>query len=98
MVEMTYVNLKQCFSDLAWLQGSIPVEYLNFLNTLLIFTSNYGPTLIEMRFTWLLFQYIQMFVEGFTPAGSTDVQRSDMLCEWMNIDSARPERRGESAN
>jgi hypothetical protein len=52
---------------------------------LLVFASIYGPTLIEMRLTWLLLQYIRMFVEGFVPAGSTQLQRSDMVYEWMNV-------------
>lgn len=85
MVEAFYVGLKQCFSDLASLQEILPTEYLNFLNAVLIFTSTYGPMLIEMRLTWLLFKYILKFVEGFTPPGSTQFQRSDMVYGWMNV-------------
>ena len=52
---------------------------------MLVFTSTYGPTLIEMHWTWILLRYVRMFVEGFIPPESTQVQRSDMVYGWMTV-------------
>jgi hypothetical protein len=81
LVEASPIDLAH---DLTWLYGSLSMNSRNILDTLFEVTSTYGPLLVEIYLTMLMFKNLRLIIEGYG-SPSRSVRPSQMANKWMTV-------------